>query len=427
MNWPSASKLWHDAVVNFVFFYPLLMAYVWMIGGVVHVLRMERRRAAPPDPLRLLPQRPMVTIIVPCYNEAGQIREVIAQLMRSRYPRFEVIAVNDGSTDDTALMLDALAQSYPNKLRVIHNAANQGKAVGLNTAALLARGEFIFGIDGDALIDEDAIAWLLIPMLANPRVGAVTGNPRIRNRTTVLGRMQVGEFSATIGLIKRTQQLWGRLFTVSGVVVMFRRRALLQVGFWSTDILTEDIDISWRLQLAGWLVRFQPAALSWILMPETVRGLWKQRLRWSMGGVQAILRYRHIWLKPRLWKMWPVYVEYLLSVIWSYAMVSVLIVTAVAWLVPAYVAPEWTSSLLPGWRGLLLSVTCLLQIGIGMWIDRYYDRDLMRYLIWTLWYPIAFWAINMFTAVAAVPKALLWRPGKRATWTSPDRGIGAQS
>ncbi|MFV0681551.1 poly-beta-1,6-N-acetyl-D-glucosamine synthase [Ottowia sp.] len=416
----------HEVLVNFVFFYPLLMAYVWMIGGVVHVLRLERRRSHPPDPLKLLPYRPMVTVIVPCYNESGQIREVIAQLMRSRYPRFEVITVNDGSTDDTALVLDALTQSYPGKLRVIHNATNQGKAVGLNTAALLARGEFIFGIDGDALIDEDAIAWLLMPMLANPRVGAVTGNPRIRNRTTLLGRMQVGEFSATIGLIKRTQQLWGRLFTVSGVVVMFRRRALLNVGFWSTDILTEDIDISWRLQLAGWLVRFQPAALSWILMPETVRGLWKQRLRWSMGGVQAIIRYRRIWLNTRLWKMWPVYAEYLLSVIWSYVMLFVLTVAAIIWIAPIEMPTEWRSSLLPGWRGLLLAATCLIQIGIGMWIDRYYDRDLMRYLVWTLWYPIAFWTINMCTAVIAVPKALLWRSGKRATWTSPDRGIGTQ-
>ena len=424
MTWEPAGFSFQGALLNFVFFYPLLMAYVWMIGGVVHALFHERRRANLPDPLSLLPDFPLVTVIVPCYNESAQIREVIAQLLRSRYPHFEIIAVNDGSTDDTALQLDALTLENP-QLRVIHNATNQGKAVGLNTAALLARGEYIFGIDGDALIDEDAIAWLLLPLLNDRQVGAVTGNPRIRNRTSLLGRMQVGEFSATIGLIKRTQQLWGSLFTVSGVVVMFRRRALLQVGFWAPDILTEDIDISWRLQVAGWRIRFQPAALAWILMPETIRGLWKQRLRWAMGGVQTIVRHRDVWLKPRSWRMWPVYAEYLSSVVWAYAMASVLAIGVITWLGWPPLPPEWQMGLLPEWAGLLLAFTCMLQLAAGMWIDRFYDRDLMRYLLWTLWYPLAFWAINMLTSVYAVPKAMLWRPGKRATWTSPDRGIRA--
>lgn len=422
MNWFTVDIGLHEALLYFVFFYPLTMAYLWMGGGLVHALIYERQRSRQPDPLTLLPSFPIVTVIVPCYNESQQIREVIAQLMRSRYPNFEVIAVNDGSTDDTALILDTLTLAYP-RLRVIHNAINQGKAVGLNTAALLARGEFIFGIDGDALIDEDAIAWLLQTMLADATIGAVTGNPRIRNRTSVLGRMQVGEFSATIGLIKRTQQLWGRLFTVSGVVVMFRRRALLGVGFWAPDILTEDIDISWRLQLAGWRIRFQPAALAWILMPETIRGLWKQRLRWAIGGVQTITRHRGIWLRARHWQMWPVYAEYLCSVLWAYAMAGLLLAALVGWIAPAYVAAEWRTSLLPGWTGMVLAFTCVLQMATGMWIDRFYDRDLARYMAWTVWYPMAFWSISLVTTVYAMPKALLWHTGQRAVWTSPDRGI----
>ena len=81
--------------------------------------------------------------------------------------------------------------------------------------------------------------------LANgPRVGAVTGNPRIRNRSTLLGRLQVGEFSSIIGLIKRAQRIYGRIFTVSGVIAGFRISALHQVGYWNTDMVTEDIDVS---------------------------------------------------------------------------------------------------------------------------------------------------------------------------------------
>jgi biofilm PGA synthesis N-glycosyltransferase PgaC len=360
----------------------------------------------------------MVSVIVPCHNEAAQVEEVIAQLMQTRYPHYEVLAVNDGSSDNTGAILDQLAERWP-RLRVVHNSENQGKAVGLNTAVLLARGEFIFGIDGDALIDPDAIAWLLRPMLASATVGAVTGNPRIRNRTSLIGRMQVGEFSSTIGLIKRTQQIFGRLFTVSGVIAMFRRKALVDAGFWATDVLTEDIDISWKLQLAGWTIRFEPRALAWILMPETLRGLYRQRQRWATGGIQTVLRYSTSLLRLRHWRMWGVWAEYLLSVLWAYAMFLVLVLAlARHWLPPA-----WQVGFLPEWRGTLLGLTCMAQMFVSLWIDRYYDRDLLRYFLWTIWYPLAFWMINMVTTVIALPRALLRRTGQRAIWRSPDRGV----
>ena len=98
----------------------------------------------------------------------------------------------------------------------------------------------------------------------NPNVGAVTGNPRIRNRSTLLGRIQVGEFSAIVGMIKRAQRSYGQVFTVSGVIAAFRKSALHDVGYWSNDMVTEDIDISWKLQLAGWSIYFEPNALCWV-------------------------------------------------------------------------------------------------------------------------------------------------------------------
>ncbi len=91
-------------------------------------------------------------------------------------------------------------------------------------------------------------------------MGAVTGNPRIRNRSSLLGRLQVGEFSSIIGMIKRAQRTYGRLFTVSGAVCAFRRTALHRIGYWSDTIVTEAIDISWRLQMDDWDVRFEPRA-----------------------------------------------------------------------------------------------------------------------------------------------------------------------
>ncbi|MGQ2995962.1 poly-beta-1,6-N-acetyl-D-glucosamine synthase [Variovorax sp.] len=407
------------ALLNYVFYYPFLAAYVWMAGGLAHALVFERGRHRKIDPLPLLPEQPLVSVIVPCFNEGERVQEVIEQLMRSHYPNYEVIAVNDGSSDDTGAILDALATRY-GQLRVVHHATNQGKAVALNTAAVLANGEYILGVDGDALVDPDAIAWMLTHMLHSERVGAVTGNPRIRGRTTLLGRMQVGEFSSNIGLIKRTQQLAGRLFTVSGVLSMFRRNALLDVDFWSPDVMTEDIDISWKLQLKDWRVRYEPRALCWILMPETVRGLYRQRQRWATGGIQTLLRYTGQVIKPRNFMMWPVFLEYLASVVWAYAMFAVLVLA----LVRRFLPPEWQYvGFWPEWHGMLLGITCMLQMGVSLWIDRHYDRDILRYLVWTIWYPLAFWMINMFTTVVALPATILRRKGKRARWTSPDRGV----
>ncbi len=405
-------------VFDYVFYYPFLMAYVWIGGGIAHALVFERDRHKAIDPLPLLDNTPLVSVVVPCYNEVACVRDVIEQLMRTNYPNFEVIAVNDGSIDGTAEVLEELALLYP-RLRVVHNTGNQGKAVALNTAATLANGEFILGMDGDALVHPDAIAWMLRHMLVSGTVGAVTGNPRIRTRTSLLGRMQVGEFSSTIGLIKRCQQLFGRLFTVSGVLAMFRRRALLDARFWSADVMTEDIDISWKLQLAGWTVRFEPRALCWILMPETVRGLYRQRQRWATGGIQCLIRHTAEVLRLRNIKMWPIYLEYLASVVWAYAMLFVLMIALIRpWLPPAWHAV----GVLPQWHGVLLGITCMLQMLVSLWIDRHYDKDLMRYFVWTIWYPFAFWSINMITTVLALPITLLRRRGKRAVWTSPDRG-----
>jgi len=237
----------------------------------------------------VLEDTPSVSVLVPCFNEGVNAEETIGHALALDYPDFEVIAINDGSTDETAEVLNRLAQKYP-KLKVVHLAENQGKAMALQAGSLLAKSEFLIGIDGDALLDPHAAHWMVRHFVAHPHVAAVTGNPRIRNRSTLLGRVQVGEFSSIVGMIKRAQRSFGRLFTVSGVITAFRKSAVHEVGYWSADMLTEDIDITWKLQRAGWDVRFEPNALVWILMPETLKGLWQQRLRWAMGGAQVLLK-----------------------------------------------------------------------------------------------------------------------------------------
>jgi len=259
-------------------------------------------------------------------------------------------------------------------------------------------------------------------LLNFPRVGAVTGNPRVRNRSTLLGKIQVGEFSSIIGLIKRAQRTYGRLFTVSGVVGAYRKAALHDVGYWSKEMMCEDIDISWKLQVHHWDVRLEPAALCWILMPETFKGLWRQRLRWAMGGVQVMLKFLPDIAHWQMRRMWPMYVEYLVSVLWAYCFALSVVLWAAAFFVPVPI-PWRVTGLTPTWPGMLIATTSMLQIAVGMMLDRRYDLRFGRQFYWVIWYPAAFWLITFLTAVAAVPKVATRARGARALWTSPDRGL----
>lgn len=413
-------SLW-QGLLGFVFYYPLFMSYLWMIGAALFYWRWERKDNAYTNPV-VLPNTPPVSILIPCYNEGDNAEETLSHALALDYPEFEVIAINDGSRDNTGEVLDRMAAANP-RLRVVHLAQNQGKAMGLQAGSLLAKYEYLICIDGDALLDKHAAHWMVRHFVQDPEVAAVTGNPRIRNRSTLLGRVQVGEFSSIVGMIKRAQRSFGRLFTVSGVITAFRKSAVHQVGYWSADMLTEDIDITWKLQRAGWDVRFEPNALVWILMPETLNGLWKQRLRWAMGGAQVLLKNLNVWRHPSQNHMWPLMLELCLSLFWSYAMLLLLVVWLAGLVLPTGILPKIGSPLIPQGSSVILGATCLLQFAVSKWLDSRYDKGLGRNYYWMIWYPLVFWIINISSTIAAFPKVLRRGEGKRARWVSPDRGI----
>lgn len=415
-----------DALARFLFYYPLFMAYVWMIGATVYYLRYERtqpgEQGGPPE----VTGAPKVSILIPCHNEEDNIRETIAYCGLQNYPHFDIVAINDGSRDRTLEILTELAEHYP-MLRILNLASNQGKAVGLRTAALMSDSEYLVCIDGDALLDPDAVGWMIRHFIADPDVGAVTGNPRIRNRSTLLGRIQVGEFSAIVGMIKRAQRLYGRLFTISGVIGAFRQSALKEVDYWSPDMVTEDIDISWKLQLAGWDIRFEPKALCWVLMPETLNGLWTQRTRWAQGGVEVLIRYfGSMWhFKSR--GLWPLYLESVVSISWSFLVFASLIFLPMELF---HETPrEQLEDLSPSWTSMLLSITCLIQFATSLVIDARYERTtggVARYYYWMIWYPIVYWLINVGTTINGFFRAIRKKRGQRAVWLTVDRGLRQQ-
>ncbi|MEI8251733.1 MAG: poly-beta-1,6-N-acetyl-D-glucosamine synthase [Synechococcus sp. ELA057] len=402
--------------------YPLVLALLWCLLALLWSWRWEwpeRWCRQPPDG----DLGPPVSVLIPCFNEGPNLRETIGAALALRWSDWEVIAINDGSSDDTGQQLEAMAEAEP-RLRVVHLAVNQGKALALHAGALLARHELLLCIDGDALLDPHAAAWMVRHFQRDPRLGAVTGNPRIRNRSTLLGRLQVGEFSMIVGLIKRAQSQLGGLFCVSGVIGCFRRTALHEVAYWNPHRLTEDIDITWRLQRAGWRVRYEPHALVWILMPETLRGLWRQRRRWADGGLEVLSANLDLLRTPRLWHLLPLLLEPLASLLWANLLALLLLLAPLALLLQGQNGQPVVGWLPHGFTALLL-LACALQFAVSFWLDRPYDVGLRRIGFWMIWYPAAYWLLSFAATVVACWRWPLRDRRGRARWISPDRGLRA--
>ena len=424
---------WID-ILNFVYVYPFVMSLFWVSVGLRYFVNYVRGNASYVESGQIptLPYHPFVSILVPCYNEEATAEETIVNLFKyTNYPNYEVICIDDGSKDKTWEVLERVYNSgrFPG-LRIIRVVHNAGKAHALTQGAIAAKGEYLLGVDADSFLGEEAMTLLVANMMGlhnqvdyylgrnRKGIGAVTGNPLVRNRSTLLAKLQVAEYASVIGLIKRAQRVYGRIGTVSGVCVLFRRRALMDVGWWDQDMITEDIAVTSKLQLGGWEVHYEPGARCWMLVPESVKGLWAQRVRWAQGGIEVLARNFPVFWHPKQWAQLPVILEQLISVVWTFLWYISIGVFLYQWLWLG--ALNWVAVSLGG----LLVVVCMIQLAVSTRFARRYDPGVRRYIWWAAWYPFIYWFLNPFTLTRALPKAIrAIRRGGQAVWTSPDRGL----
>ncbi|TDW98147.1 bifunctional polysaccharide deacetylase/glycosyltransferase family 2 protein [Kribbella sp. VKM Ac-2566] len=227
-----------------------------------------------------------VSVIVPAYNESAGIEAAIRSLVASDHP-LEVIVVDDGSTDGTADLVEAL--QIPG-VRVIRQ-ANSGKPIALNTGLQAARFELIVMVDGDTVFEPDAVRKLIQPF-GHPSVGAVSGNAKVGNRRGLLGRWQHIEYVIGFNLDRRLFDLAECMPTVPGAVGAFRRTALERIGGLSDVTLAEDTDLTMALCRDGWRVVYEESAVAWTEAPASLGALWRQRYRWCYGTLQAMWKHR---------------------------------------------------------------------------------------------------------------------------------------
>ncbi|MFF2201763.1 glycosyltransferase [Streptomyces sp. NPDC058145] len=227
-----------------------------------------------------------VSVLVPAYNEAKCIENTVRSLMAGEHP-IEVIVIDDGSSDGTARIVEAMG--LPN-VRVVRQ-LNAGKPAALNRGLANARHGIVVMMDGDTVFEPATVRELVQPF-GDPRVGAVAGNAKVGNRDSLIGAWQHIEYVMGFNLDRRMYDLLRCMPTIPGAVGAFRRSALERVGGMSDDTLAEDTDITMAMHRDGWRVVYAEKARAWTEAPESVQQLWSQRYRWSYGTMQAIWKHR---------------------------------------------------------------------------------------------------------------------------------------
>jgi cellulose synthase/poly-beta-1,6-N-acetylglucosamine synthase-like glycosyltransferase/peptidoglycan/xylan/chitin deacetylase (PgdA/CDA1 family)/spore germination protein YaaH len=240
--------------------------------------------------------KPPLTVIVPAYNEAMVIEATLTSLLLSDYHNFEIIVVDDGSTDNTS---EVVRRKFAKEPRVrLFTVANAGKANALNHGLRHAQGEVIIALDADTLFAPGAIG-ALAHRFYDPRIGAVAGNAKVGNRINIVTRWQALEYITSQNMDRRAFASLNCITVVPGAVGAWRRELLTQAGGFTSDTLAEDQDLTLRIRRLGYKIGYEEHAIAWTEAPATLRALAKQRFRWAYGTLQCMWKHGDALLRPR--------------------------------------------------------------------------------------------------------------------------------
>lgn len=232
-----------------------------------------------------------MTILLAAYNEEAVISRTLNSLRGSTYPVLEFLVVDDGSKDDTAREVRALSL-LDDRVRLIRQ-KNTGKAGALNNGLQAASGEIIVTVDADTIVAPDTVSNLVRHFAAdvNGFLGAVAGVVRVGNRSAnLITRWQSLEYVCQISVERAAQDALGAISIVPGACAAWRKDAILSAGGYSEDTLAEDCDLSLTLHRLGWRVTQDDSAFAYTEAPATADDILKQRVRWTFGIMQAIIK-----------------------------------------------------------------------------------------------------------------------------------------
>jgi len=409
--WLANTWPYHLAAA-FVAFYPMFTSVMWTFTSLVFYRRNERHPlpiAASDDDL------PFVSVLVAAYCEEAVIERTVESLIAMNYPRdaYEIVIVDDGSTDRTCEILAPYVRQ--GQIRLVRKLQNEGKAMALNDAFPLLHGEIVVVVDADIQTRPEVLRYM-VPHFQSGRVAAVTGNPEVTNTDSLLAKIQATEFASIVSVLRRAQRVWRRILTVSGAITAFRKSAVVDVGLFDPEMATEDIALAWKLQRKFYDVRYEPRAVVATQVPEGLGPLWRQRKRWALGLGLVLRKHATMFADWRTRRLWPVYVEACLSILWAYTVTVMVLFWGLSYAVGLELLG---ASPLPNLWGMVIATAALLQLGTGIWLDRHYNPGVTRFFFWAVMYPMFYWIVMTFITVLATPRALFGKHQHVTRWQTP--------
>ena len=245
----------------------------------------------------LEPYTPPLSVIIAAYNEEKVIAATLRAVTDTSYTgEFEVVVIDDGSTDQTTREIEKAA--FINKRIRLIRQPNRGKSEALRQGVAEARFDTLVFLDADTHFVRETFEALVTP-LRDPKVGAVSGHAKVGNLRTFIARCQSLEYTCGFNLDRRAYAQWNCITVVPGAVSAIRRQALDDAGGFCLDTLAEDTDLTLCLHKTGYRVEYAPGAVAWTEAPEGVRPLMRQRFRWAFGTLQCLWKHRDLVFNPQ--------------------------------------------------------------------------------------------------------------------------------
>lgn len=237
-----------------------------------------------------------MSIIIPAYNEEVTAVQTINSLLKTTYPDFELIFVDDGSKDKTFEIIDQHFGNHP-QVKVFRK-ANGGKASALNYGISKASADFVVCIDADTQLKDDAVTELMRYFYSD-QIAAVAGTVKVGNANNIITKWQSIEYITAQNMDRRAFDLLNTITVVPGAIGAFRKNVIVEIGGFTIDTLAEDCDLTMRILKAGYRVKNCDTAIAYTEAPETVNMLLKQRFRWSFGVMQSFWKNRKTLLNKK--------------------------------------------------------------------------------------------------------------------------------
>jgi len=237
-----------------------------------------------------------LSIVVPCYNEQETIGNTIKTLLDLDYKHLQkIIVVDDCSTDNSFSIMKKYANQY-RQVMVVQTPRNTGNAAGAkNYGVKFANTDLIGFTDADSFPKKDSVR-KMVGFFDNPKIGAVTSSVLVKNRNKLIELFQAVEYKV-IAFTRKLIGIVDAIYVTPGPLALYRKSAFDEVGGFDKNNWTEDIEITWAIVKAGYKVEMSLTSEVYTVAPDNWKQWFKQRLRWNVGGIQTLVKYKNQFLK----------------------------------------------------------------------------------------------------------------------------------